>query len=173
MSFIQDRYIRVFKSSEHKEITQWISSKNHFITDANSFIFNQKSRWNMQALTDFTLYTICTENYKLLNTIQPNWHKIEQQFIASCFSTLEDCVFNLLSLSAEKRYQHLFSSNKGLFDGTHKFTLTTDHLGNTCFNHSETFSDLLVPLFKNKIDTGIKEGFIKMNNALKIRAKNI
>ena len=115
-SFVQSGFVRVFVNVKDKEITQWISSKGYFLTDLNSFVFKQRARWNMQALTDCKLYTIHKENYDRLNTIVPNWAEIEKRFIAGCFVTLEDRVFSHLSLSAEERYIQLFESNRELFN---------------------------------------------------------
>lgn len=116
LSFVKEGFIRVFAHTEQKEVTQWISTKGYFITDLNSFIFQQKARWEMQAISDCTLYTIHKENYKLLNNLVPNWAEMEKRFIAACFVTLEDRVFKHLSLNAEDRYQQLFEKNKELFN---------------------------------------------------------
>lgn len=115
LSFIQDGFIRVFATSNNKETTQWISSKNYFITDIYSLIFKQRARWNIQALTDCKLYTIEKENYYNLNELVPNWSDIEKKLIASCFITLEDRVFGHLSLTAEERYHKFYNNNKDLF----------------------------------------------------------
>ena len=116
MSFIRSGYIRVFANAKDKEITQWISSKGYFVTDVYSFIFRQRARWNMQALTDCNLYTIHKENFERLHNLIPQWNEIEKKLIANCFITLEDRVFNHLSLSAEERYDQLFEQDKTLFN---------------------------------------------------------
>lgn len=116
LSFVQSGFIRVFANTHDKEITQWISSKGYFLTDLHSFIFNQRARWNMQALTDCKLYTISAKNFEELNNIVPNWSEMEKKFIAGCFITLEDRVFMHLSLTAEERYNHFFENNKELFN---------------------------------------------------------
>lgn len=115
LSFVKSGFIRVFANANDKEITQWITSKGNFLTDLYSFNFKQRARWNMQAITDCTLYTLHKENYALLNTIVPKWVEMEKQFIASCFITLEDRIFNHLSLSAEQRYDKLLKNNEELF----------------------------------------------------------
>jgi len=116
MSFIQSGYVRIFAKLEQKEITQWISTKGYFITELNSFIFKQRSRYNMQALSDCQLFTIEKEQYAQLNTVEPNWSEMEKRFIAGCFVTLENRVFNHLSLTAEERYDQLFEFNKEFFN---------------------------------------------------------
>ncbi len=116
LSFVKEGYIRIFSNTEKKEVTQWISTKGQFVTDLYAFVFKQRARWNIQALTDCQLYTIQNENYEQLNSLVPNWHQLEKQFIAGCFVTLEDRVFNHLSLNAEERYDQLFEQNKALFN---------------------------------------------------------
>ncbi len=115
LSFIHSGFIRVFADFNNKEVTQWVASKGYFITEINSLIFKQRSRWNMQALTDCKLFTIEKKDYDRLAEFVPNWHVIEKKFIVSCFTTLEDRVFSHLSLTAEERYEYLFNNNKEIF----------------------------------------------------------
>ena len=116
MSFVRNGFIRVFANAGDKEITQWISAKGYFLTDLYSFIFKQRARWNMQALSDCQLYTIQKGNYEKMNDLVPNWAEMEKRFIAGCFVTLENRVFTHLSLSAEERYDALFESDRELFN---------------------------------------------------------
>lgn len=135
LSFVQSGFIRVYANAEDKEVTQWIATKGYFLTDLNSFIFEQPARWNMQALTHCKLYTIDKENYKLLNRIVPDWPEIEKRFITNCFVTLEDRVFSHLSLNAEERYDQLFEQNKELFN-----QVPLHYLASMLGMSSETFS---------------------------------
>ncbi|QDH78341.1 SRPBCC domain-containing protein [Echinicola soli] len=61
---------------------------------------------------------------------------------------------------------------KGLFDGEHSFQLQAADNDCTLFLHSETFSGLLVPLFKKKLLTTTNDGFEAMNRALKNRVES-
>ncbi|MFT5820902.1 MAG: hypothetical protein ACI8ZM_002150 [Crocinitomix sp.] len=56
---------------------------------------------------------------------------------------------------------------KGLFDGEHYFQLKENEDGSTTFVHGEKFSGILVRMLKKKLDGETKEGFEKMNLALK------
>ena len=116
LSFIKSGNLRVYANIDGKEITQWISSKDEFITDLSSFMFDNPSRWNIQALSDCKLYTINQSNYKKINDLIPEWSQIEKLFLIKCFSIIEARVFSFLSMSAEERYNHLFESNKTLFN---------------------------------------------------------
>jgi len=116
LSFVQSGYLRVFKASEDKEVTQWISSPGYFIADLSSLLFETPARWTIQALTNASLYTISKEDYEKLGVLLPKWHELEKLFIAKCFTSLEDRIHNHLSMDAEQRYNYFFKNNKELFN---------------------------------------------------------
>ena len=84
--------------------------------DLSSFVFKQTARWNIQALTDCELYVIDNNDYQKIGQIIPGWNSLEKLFIAKCFTVLEDRILQHLSMSAEERYNQLFSFNKELFN---------------------------------------------------------
>ncbi|NHF61157.1 Crp/Fnr family transcriptional regulator [Flavobacteriaceae bacterium TP-CH-4] len=116
LSFVKEGHLRIFADSESKEVTQWISVKGHFITDLSSLIFDTTARFSIQALTNCQLYTIQKSSYRRLHEVVSDWPKLEKLFLAKCFITLENRVFNLLSLSATQRYEHYFEQNKEVFN---------------------------------------------------------
>lgn len=60
---------------------------------------------------------------------------------------------------------------KGIFDGTHNFELVQE--GDfTILYHSEKFSGILIPFMRKKLNVNTKEGFEKMNEALKNRCEH-
>lgn len=115
LSFISKGIMRVYASAGDKEITQWVSTEGYFMTDLSSFIFDTAARWNIEALSDCELYSIRKDQYDQIKEVVPEWDQLEKLFIAKCFLTLEDRVFQFLSLSAEERYDQLYSTNKELF----------------------------------------------------------
>lgn len=116
LSFHKSGFIRVYKQSGDKDITQWISTSGYFVTDLNGIHFNRPSTYNIQALSDCELYTISRADYRSLGKYVPRWHELEKLFIASCFITLENRFFNLLSMTAEERYNILFEQSPELFN---------------------------------------------------------
>lgn len=116
LSFVSSGLVRIFTVVEEKEVTQWISTAGYFVTDLASFVFNTPARWNIQALTDCTLYTIDKDIYNKLGTAIPEWHKLEKLFIAKCFVMLEDRVCRHLYMTAEERYQQLQELMPELFN---------------------------------------------------------
>ena len=59
----------------------------------------------------------------------------------------------------------------GLFDGEHYFLLNATSDGHTKLIHGERFSGLLIPFFRNLLETQTKPGFEEMNQALKVRSE--
>lgn len=116
LSIIKSGILRIYALSDGKEITQWISTENYLITEITSFLFNQPSRWTIQAFTDTELLTITKENYHKLCEEFPKWNEIEKRFIAKCFAMIEDRIFSHLAMSAEERYDNYFELNKELFN---------------------------------------------------------
>lgn len=104
MSFVQNGLLRIFVHTEKKEVTQWIATPQYFITDLNSFVFQQPARWNIQSMTDVELWTISYSDYKKLETLLPQWSRIEKYFLSHCFTMLEDRIFAQLALDSEERY---------------------------------------------------------------------
>jgi CRP-like cAMP-binding protein len=116
LSFVQSGLMRIFVTTEVKEITQWISSKGHFVVDLSSFVFETPARWTIQALADTNLYTINKEDYNRIGQLIPKWNHLEKLFIVKCFSMMEDRIFSHLSMTAEGRYNFFFKNNKELFN---------------------------------------------------------
>lgn len=116
LAFVQDGLMRIFVNTEDKEVTQWISSKGYFVTDLSSFTFQNEARWNIQALSDATVYSLSKQDYLQIGNLVPAWHQLEKLFLAKCFTILEDRIFAHLSMSAEQRYEVFFQSNKELFN---------------------------------------------------------
>jgi CRP-like cAMP-binding protein len=116
LSFIESGLLRQFTQLPEKQVTQWIATPGYFITDLSAFLFHTKSRWNIQALTECSLYTINHENYAKLNKMIPKWNELEKLFICKCFIMMEDRILNLISLSSEERYHYLFNQQRELFN---------------------------------------------------------
>lgn len=59
----------------------------------------------------------------------------------------------------------------GIFDGEHRFNIQPLAGGKVLFQHSESFSGVLVPLFRDSLERDTKRAFEDMNLALKARAE--
>jgi len=59
----------------------------------------------------------------------------------------------------------------GILDGEHCFIIQPLADGKVLFQHQESFSGVLVPLFRGSLDRDTRRGFEAMNQALKARAE--
>jgi len=116
LSFIASGIFRVFAQTESREVTQWIGAEGYFITDLSSFLFDQPSRWQIQALTDAKVLSLYKSDYQRFESLLPQWNVVEKRFIAKCFMVLESRVFDFISLSAEERYLQYFEQHKAFFN---------------------------------------------------------
>jgi CRP/FNR family transcriptional regulator, anaerobic regulatory protein len=116
LGFLQSGIMREFVFINDKEVTKWISTKGYFTVDLSGFVFHQPARWNILALTDCELFIIDQKDYQRIGEVVDRWQELEKLFIAKCFTVLEDRILQHLSMSAEERYQQLFSFNPGLFN---------------------------------------------------------
>ncbi|MGJ1262042.1 Crp/Fnr family transcriptional regulator [Sphingobacterium spiritivorum] len=116
LSFIESGILRIFVHTDKKEVTQWISTAGTFVTDLTGFMYDDVSRWNIQALSDTVLYSISKEDYKKAGTMLSKWNEFEKTFIVKCFTKMEERIFCHLSMSSEERYHYFFGHNKELFN---------------------------------------------------------
>ncbi len=116
LSFIKNGILRIYSLADGKEVTQWIATDGYFISDLDSFTFGNPARWNIQALTETTVYTITKGSYDKVEALIPTWKDVEKQFLIKCFTMMENRIFRHLSQTAEERYHSFFSENKELFN---------------------------------------------------------
>lgn len=116
LSFVESGILRVFATTDNKEVTQWISQKGYFAADLSSFIFGTPSRWTIQALVDTEIYAITKEDYQKIGELVTRWKELEKLFIVRCFTMLEERIFSHLSMTAEERYNYFFEHNRELFN---------------------------------------------------------
>lgn len=115
LSFVKSGYLRVYRPTEKKEVTQWISSPGEFATDLGPLMFDQTARWNIQAITDCELYTLPHSEYRKIQEEIAEWPKVEKLFLAKCFMTIENRIFSFISMTAEERYHFLLEFKPDLF----------------------------------------------------------
>ena len=116
MYMIETGYLRFFSETEKKVITHWIFGKGQLVTDVASFFLKEPAKWNIQALTEIEAFTITFDDYQQLRKKVSEWDYLEKLFIIKLMSALENRVYALLSMSAEKRFQYLFNSDSAMFN---------------------------------------------------------
>lgn len=116
LGFVEQGILREYLFVNDKEVTKWFSTSGYFAVDLSGFLFDQKSKVNYQAITDVELLVISKEHYNNISTKVSRWGKLEKMFLAKCFTVLENRIVSHLALSAEERYNQLFTFNPSLFN---------------------------------------------------------
>jgi len=116
MGLITQGYLRFFSYADQKVVTHWIFVKDQLVTDVASFFLQQPAKWNIQALTDTTIFSLSQSNYHRLRTEIPEWDEYEKIFLVKLLSALENRIYTLLSMSTKDRYQYLFESDSNMFN---------------------------------------------------------
>ncbi|WP_425075218.1 Crp/Fnr family transcriptional regulator [Psychroserpens sp. S379A] len=111
IAFIKSGIFRSFYySSESEEVTYCFTFKNTLITAYTSWILEEPSAENIQALTDMDLLLISKKNMTYLEDHYPNWIKFFKYVAELEYVNLEKRLFLLQRESAEKRYQDLLEN---------------------------------------------------------------
>lgn len=142
LSFVTTGLLRIYVQTDKKEVTQWVVSPGNFVTDLQSLYLSTPARWNIQALTNCTLFTLFRSDYEKIGEWLPEWHLLEKQFLAKCFITLEERIFSLLAYSAEERYRIFHEQMPELFK-----LLPQQYLASMLGMTAETFSRLRAKKF--------------------------
>ena len=108
VSFIISGVCRSFYySSSGEEVTYCFTFSNSFITAYSSFITNNKTEENIQALTDIELIVIPKAEIIQLENSSTNWLRVMKTIGEQEFIKLEQRIFMLQKETAEVRYKDL------------------------------------------------------------------
>lgn len=135
LSFVLSGYLRVYRQDLKHEVTQWVSSPSEIICDLNAILFDAPARWNIEALTPIELLSLSQSDYfKMQQTIK-EWPAIEKAFMAKCFISIEERVYQLISQPAADRYQFLVENRPDLIQH-----IPQQYLASMIGMSAETFS---------------------------------
>ena len=115
MAFVASGYLCMYDIANGKEITLWIAGSNKFVTSLSSFVFETENFWNIQAVTDCTLYVIGRQRHFELGREQPKWLEFDNLLLAHSFALLERSMFSQLHTTAQQRLERLLEEEPSLF----------------------------------------------------------
>lgn len=113
---IESGYIRFFTHSGKKEVTHWIFGKGQIVTDIDCFFLHATAKWNIQVISETTVFSLTQKNHQLLKERVQDWDFYEKLFLAKLMSALENRIYSFLSMTTEERYQFLFDSDSNMFN---------------------------------------------------------
>lgn len=116
ISFIESGVVRVFipKDNPEKEITFGFSFENQFISAYDSFLTQEPSAYELQALTKTTMLSITYDDLQAVYKTTQIGNLIGRLTAERLFLLKSSREQNLLNLTAEERYLKLFKERPEL-----------------------------------------------------------
>jgi len=99
-----------YYSSSQEEVTYCFTFSNSFVSAYSSFLSQEKTAENIQALTDIELLTISKEESLNLEQSSTNWLKLFNLIAEQEYIKMEKRIFLLQKETAEQRYRDLLNN---------------------------------------------------------------
>lgn len=103
-----------YYSSSQEEVSYCFTFTNHFVSAYSSFLSQEKTAENIQALTDIELLIISKDEVLQLEQKSPNWLKLFKLITEQEYIKMEKRIFLLQKETAEQRYRDLLNNQPEL-----------------------------------------------------------
>lgn len=100
-----------YHSSLSEEVTYCFTFSNSFVSAYSSFLSQEKTTENIQALTDVELLTIARDEALKLEQLSTNWLKLFKFIAEQEYIKMEKRIFLLQKETAEQRYRDLLANH--------------------------------------------------------------
>lgn len=97
----------------------------HFFVDFNSFLTQQPSRYNWEAMQDAEVLAIRYEDIQQVYAISPAWDRFGRLIAEHVYKQVNERIEMLLFLSPEDRYQFLLNKYPQLFNQVSQFHIAS------------------------------------------------
>ncbi|MBL3658916.1 Crp/Fnr family transcriptional regulator [Fulvivirga sediminis] len=112
VAFVNSGIFRSFYySSGAEDVTYCLLFENSFVTAYSSFITQEKTQENIQALTDAEVIVFRRTLFNELESTGGNWLRLLKYFAEAEFVRMEKRFFLFQKESAEKRYEDLINNH--------------------------------------------------------------
>jgi CRP/FNR family transcriptional regulator, anaerobic regulatory protein len=116
LAFVNTGILRIINETDEIESTVQLVYSGSFITSLTSFAYQVPSIWSIQALTDCELLLIDRDNHFRLVGDYKNWLEVDNVQLLLAYTDLENRLFSQHHLSAEQRFNKLFSERPEIFN---------------------------------------------------------
>ena len=116
LAFVDKGILRIINEINEVESTVQLIFENSFTTSLTSFAYQTKSEWEIQALTDCKLLVIDRDAHLELINEYKNWLEVDNVLLLLAYTDLEYRLFSQHNLSAEQRFNKLFSEKPEIFN---------------------------------------------------------
>lgn len=112
VTFVVSGILRSYYSTDKgDDMTYCITFPNNFMTAYSSFLTNQPTQENIQAITATELLVIPKEKIEKLVVKSPNWILFQKLVAEQQYIELEKRIFSLQGSNATKRYEELLKNH--------------------------------------------------------------
>lgn len=108
LSFISEGIVRIFIPQEDSDLTFGFVFENEFVTAYDSFITQSPSHYQIETLTNTTLWRISFEDLQAVYKKNKSGNLIGRKMAENMFLIKSKREISLLNKSAEQRYLDLF-----------------------------------------------------------------
>jgi CRP-like cAMP-binding protein len=114
--FLQGGFMRAFTYDlDGNDVTTAFYKNNQIVFEAASFFRREKSRENIQALTDCTGYAISFDELNYLFHSIHHFREFGRMILVKGFVALKERTLSLINETAEQRYLKLISTSPEIF----------------------------------------------------------
>lgn len=111
VAFVESGFFRSFyHNSAGEEITYCFTFANSFVTAYSSFLTQEKTFENIQAVTDVSLFVISKDDIERFERLSPNWLRLSKMLAEQEYIKLEQRILLLLKENAMYRYKDLLEN---------------------------------------------------------------
>ncbi len=114
IGFIETGGFQFYYFRDGDEITTYVSGENNFAVSLSSFLKQVPSALNVRALADSEIQVISKTDFDFLKREIPRFLEFYIGLLEYQITCIEDSRFNLITLSAEERYQKLLNEEPHL-----------------------------------------------------------
>jgi len=114
IGFIETGGFQFYYFKDGEEITTYVSGENNFAVSLSSFLKQSPSALTVRALADSEVQIISKTDFDLLKREIPRFLEFYIGLLEYQITCIEDSRFNLITLSAEERYQKLLNEEPNL-----------------------------------------------------------
>lgn len=105
--FVETGSLRIYTEVNGIETTSWFAFKGCFFTELESYSYQCKTKYNIQAIENSTILYISRKNMTALLEKYPVWEVLLRKTWEQAFLKLAQVVLSFQTLSAKERFVHL------------------------------------------------------------------
>lgn len=114
LAFVEKGLFQFFCNRDGDEITTYTAGPDDFLVSLGSFLKDQPARESIRALTDGVIWVITKKAFIWLRAELPPFETFYVNLLEEQINCIEESRYNLLTLSAEQRYQKLMAEEPHL-----------------------------------------------------------